>query len=110
MIYLKNTTNPQEVRIPRSLPTPADAALTLVLRSTMQNGETSLSVTDASGSDKYYLFSVTLSGQVPGEYEYKVTADTEVFAQGVLRILEPADSEQVKVEQYGTTIEIEQYG
>lgn len=110
MIYLQNTDNSQQVRIPRSLPTPAGADLSLVLRSTMLEGESTLSVTDTSTSTKYYLFAVTLSGQVSGEYEYKVKAGTAILAQGVLRILEAADSPQVEVQQYGTTIEIEQYG
>ncbi len=110
MIYLTNTDNSQEVQIPRSLPTPADASLSLVLRNTITHSETTYSVSDASETDLYYLFSVTLDGEDSGEYEYSVLAGEDILAQGVLRILDSDDTAQVEVEQYEPTYEIAQYG
>ena len=108
MIYLQNTTISQDLQIPRSLPTPQDAALSLVLLSTMGEGSTTLEVTDNTPTSTYYSFNVTLSGQMAGEYEYKVQAGDTILAQGLLRIME--SEVQVGIEEYETTIEYAQYG
>lgn len=115
MIYLQNSKESQDLRIPRSLPTPANVTLFFVVMNTITKQEDGVQVEDLSSSDKYYLFRLKFAEGFlvdSGEYEYKVMAGADtILAQGLLHILDTKDTKQVVIEQYDdATIEIEQYG
>lgn len=131
MIYLRNTTETQRVRIPASGPK-AGGIVTLEMVNTIDRGEAyvfdfdqSVYLVDADGafvhdaddlqiavadrgdaSRLYYVVNVTLPGGMPeGEYEYKATAGGEVISSGVAILGEPAPS----VKSYDKPVQYEQY-
>lgn len=112
MIYLQNNKEIQALRIPRSLPTPADASLYFIVRNTITHQEEGVQVTDESPSSQYYLFNLQFGNDWvdSGEYEYRVMAGETILAQGIMRVLDTEDTAPVEVEQYNATIDIEQYG
>ena len=131
MIYLKNTTDPQVVRIPVSLPK-LDGIVTLRLVNTIDRGpavdcdfDQAVYLVDALGafvhdadgkqvavadigdtSRLYYVLTVELPDDMPeGEYEYTATVGDVTVSCG-LAILGDRDSD---TEQYENTVTYEQY-
>lgn len=131
MIYLRNTTETQRVRIPASGPK-AGGIVTLEMVNTIDRGEAyvfdfdqAVYLADANGdlvhdaddlqiavadrgdsSRLYYVLTVTLPEGIPeGEYEYKATAGGEVISCGLAIVGEPAPA----VESYDKPVQYEQY-
>ena len=131
MLYFKNTTYIQTVRIPASGPrVPGVIALELV--NVINRGapvtvssDQAVRLVDADGrpvldadglqiiladvaatTRLYYVLDVALpEGITEGEYEYKATAGGEVISCGLAYIGEPKAS----VKQYDNTVQYEQY-
>jgi hypothetical protein len=131
MIYLKNTTDPQVVRIPVSLPK-LDGIVTLRLVNTIDRGpavdsdfDQAVYLVDALGayvhdadgkqvavadigdtSRLYYVLNVVLPDDMPeGEYEYTATVGDVTVSCG-LAILGERETD---TEQYENTVTYEQY-
>lgn len=131
MIYFKNTTDPQVVRIPVSLPK-LDGVVTLRLVNTINRGpavdcdsDQAVYLVDALGayvhdadgkqvavadigdtSRLYYVLTVELPDDMPeGEYEYTATVGDTIVSCG-LAILGDRDPD---TEQYENTVTYEQY-
>lgn len=131
MLYFKNTTYIQTVRIPASGPK-AGGTIVLELVNVINRGapvtvssDQSVRLVDADGrpvldadglqiiladmaatSTLYYVFDVALpEGVTEGEYEYKATVGDTVISCGLAYIGEPKAS----VTQYDNTVQYEQY-
>lgn len=131
MLYFKNTTDAQIVRIPASGPK-ADGIVTLRMVNTINRGDEhiftfdqAVYLVDADGalvhdvddrqvtvaavadtSRLYYVLNVALSDDMPeGEYEYTATAGGEVISCGLAIVGEPKPS----TVNYANTVQYEQY-
>lgn len=131
MLYIKNTTDTQVVRIPASGPK-ADGIVTLELLNVINRGpalvfefDQAVYLVDADGkyvhdaddrqvavaaqgdaSRLYYVVNVELPEDVTeGEYEYMASAGGELISCGLAYIGEPKAS----VKQYDNTVQYEQY-
>lgn len=91
MIYFRYSDAKQEVRIPRGVPVPAEASLTLSLRSTVGLGVRWQGEVADKGTDALnWVFDVALTADPDaaapiqeGEYEYRLDADGVSIATGV---------------------------
>lgn len=109
MIYIKNTTNSQELRLPRTVEVADGAALALCLDSTMQGQDYEIALTPLAESDRYLSVSFSGVAVATGEYAYRLLAGEEVIARGVCKAVEAASDSRfaqyndisVKYEQYG---------
>lgn len=131
MIYLKNTTDTQVVRIPASGPK-ADGVVTLEMVNTIDRGpafvfefDQAVYLVDADGayvhdaddlqvvvvaaadtSRLYYVVNVTLpEGVTPGEYEYRASAGGETISCGLAIVGDPT----ARVTSYDNHQQYEQY-
>lgn len=131
MIYIKNITDTQVVRIPASGPK-ADGVVTLALVNTINKGEAytfdfdqAVYLADADGalvhdsddlqivvaavadtSRLYYVVNVELPADFqPGEYEYTASAGGEVVSCGLAIVGEPGAA----VTTYDKPVQYEQY-
>ena len=131
MLYIKNTTDTQVVRIPASGPK-ADGIVTLEMLNVINRGpalvfefDQAVYLVDADGtlvhdsddrqivvvasgdeSRLYYVVNVALpEGVTEGEYEYLATIGGELISCGLAYVGEPKPS----VRQYDNTIQYEQY-
>lgn len=109
MIYLKNTTTRQVLRVALTGLEDRSAGLALSLRSTVENRE----VYDASWEDgvyeKGYLRGTVKlpSGLPDGEYEYRLAQGDSTVASGVCRV---GEYRAVPVQRSDKTITFNQYG
>lgn len=131
MIYLKNTTDTQVVRIPASGPK-VDGVVTLEMVNTIDRGpafvfefDQAVYLVDADGayvhdaddlqvvvmaaadtSRLYYVVNVTLPEDVtPGEYEYRASAGGETISCGLAIVGDP----KARVTSYDNHQQYEQY-
>lgn len=104
MLYLKNITDSQDLRIPR------DGNMTtgfksLILKSTIDQDERIFNISSSGNSANYFEFKITLQDNMPnGEYEYTLKDGGLVLSRGLL-ILGDVESH----EEYNKTITYEQY-
>lgn len=104
MIYLENTTNSQQMFIPRSV-TDVDGTLTLKLTSTVNLTYEVTDITDIGTTDLYFRVAIALPEGLPdGEYEYEVLSDDDVVSTGILVLVT-----ETTTTEYNKEIEYEQY-
>lgn len=105
MIYLQNTSDTQELFVPRSGDSPRED-LVFVAESTIDLVvEISQEVTDLQTSDLYFNFKVELPAYLPdGEYEYTLLSGQTPVSSGLLVI-----GENSKPSEYNKDIQYEQY-
>lgn len=104
MIYLKNISDAQIAMIPRNGESTA-GEMSLVLRNTTDQQETTLSVTDLNTSGLYFNIAVALpAGLANGEYQYSLKNGEILVSGGLLYI-----GELKSPSQYETTIKYKQY-
>lgn len=109
MIYLLSTDNPQELRIPRNLPSASDPTA-LSIRSTMREMAEDVEVEDlAPARSRYYIVKVE-KAFTPGEYEYTLKAGNAPLAKGLIKVLPDDDTSIIEYAQNEIDIEYEQYG
>lgn len=110
MIYLKNTTNRQAIRVMLSGLEDTSATPVFTLRSTVENRQ----VYDADWQDGIYEFgyirgTIKLPAGLPdGEYEYRLAEGTQTMSSGVAQVgdyravpVPPAESKTITFRQYG---------
>lgn len=110
MIYLKNTTNRQAIRVMLSGLEDTTQTPVFTLRSMVDNRQ----VYDADWQDGIYEFgyirgSIKLPEGLPdGEYEYRLAEGSQTMSSGVAQV---GDYQRVSVEpREGTKIQFKQYG
>lgn len=106
MNYAPITTDPADIRLPRTLAgTPADPVLTLVCTADRQHYD--IPVAEFSVDGQYYAMRADFSEvKTPGEYEYRLTADGLLLASGIIRF---GDAPNPSTESYEITPTYEQY-
>lgn len=104
MIYLKNISYAQSLMIPRNGRI-VTGEMSLVMRNTTDQQETTLSVTDLNTSGLYFHLEVALPGGVTdGEYQYSLKAGDIQVSCGLLYI-----GDLQSPSQYERTITYQQY-
>ena len=104
MIYLKNISDAQILMIPRNGGI-VTGEMSLVLRNTTDQQETTLSVTDLNTSGLYFHLAVALpEGIADGEYQYTLKAGNIQVSCGLLYI-----GDMQSPSQYERTITYQQY-
>lgn len=108
MIYLKNTTVRQMVRVPLTGLENNEMDFVLAIWSTTENHDVyRMAWEDSAVIDGYALGLVTLPAGLPdGEYEYRLSEGTRMLSGGVAQI---GDYKAVPVQKGNTTIEFKQY-
>ena len=104
MIYLKNISYAQSLMIPRNGRI-VTGEMSLVLRNTTDQQETTLSVTDLNTSGLYFNLAVALpEGIADGEYQYTLKDGNIQVSCGLLYI-----GDLQSPSQYDRTITYQQY-
>ena len=104
MIYLKNISDAQILMIPRNGGI-VTGEMTLVMRSTTDLQETTLSVTDLNTSGLYFNLAVALPGGLAdGEYQYSLKNGNIQVSCGLLYV-----GDLQSPSQHETTITYKQY-
>lgn len=104
MIYLTNISDAQILMIPRNGGI-VTGEMSLVLRNTTDQQETTLSVTDLNTSGLYFNLAVTLpEGIADGEYQYTLKNGNIQVSCGLLYI-----GDLQSASQYERTITYQQY-
>ena len=104
MIYLKNISYAQSLMIPRNGGI-VTGEMSLVLRNTTDQQETTLSVTDLNTSGLYFNLAVALpEGIADGEYQYTLKNGNIQVSCGLLYI-----GDLQSASQYERTITYQQY-
>ena len=104
MIYLKNISDAQILMIPRNGGI-VTGEMTLVMRSTTDLQETTLSVTDLNTSGLYFNLAVALPGGLAdGEYQYSLKDGNIQVSCGLLYV-----GDLQSPSQHETTITYKQY-
>lgn len=109
MIYLKNITARQSIRVPLSGLEDTSATPVFILRNTVDNRE----VYDADWQDGVYEFgymrgTIKLPAGLPdGEYEYRLAQGTETMSSGVAQVgdytpvtVPPKEEKTINFKQY----------
>lgn len=106
MIYLSHTTTPQQVLIPKNIPTSAGVVFVLISTITL-NKVYEVTTADANTYKGYYTIGVELPNTIAeGEYSYLLRATNgNTLSQG-LAIVGDYDVEHT---EYNKTIEYKQY-
>lgn len=106
MIYVPDTAAPVLLHLPRTLAgTPADPALTLT--GTADRQTYAVPVTDFAQTPLYYSMRGDFSAvNTPGEYEYLLAGDGQIWARGIIRI---GDTPNPGAETYEIAPKYEQY-
>lgn len=108
MIYLRNTTEVQQVRLPRSR---GDKAVGATYRLALTSGvsgavEFEGELTDGAELSFYYQFDLQLPADLPsGEYGYELTRAGETMATGLVAV---GDYER-KMTEFDKKVRYEQY-
>ena len=104
MIYLKNISDAQILMIPRNGGIVA-GEMSLVMRNTTDQQETTLSVTDLNTSGLYFNLAVALPGGLAdGEYQYSLKNGNIQVSCGLLYV-----GDLQSPSQHETTITYKQY-
>ena len=104
MIYLKNISDAQILMIPRNGEI-VTGEISLVMRNTTDQQETTLSVTDLNTSGLYFNLAVALPGGLAdGEYQYSLKNGNIQVSCGLLYI-----GDLQSPSQHETTITYKQY-
>ena len=104
MIYLKNIPDAQILMIPRNGEI-VTGEMSLVMRNTTDQQETSLSVTDLNTSGLYFNLAVALPGGLAdGEYQYSLKDGNIQVSCGLLYV-----GDLQSPSQHETTITYKQY-
>ena len=104
MIYLKNISDAQILMIPRNGEI-VTGEMSLVMRNTTDQQETTLSVTDLNTSGLYFNIAVVLPGGLAdGEYQYSLKDGNIQVSCGLLYI-----GDLQSPSQHKTTITYKQY-
>ena len=104
MIYLKNISDAQILMIPRNGEI-VTGEMTLVMRNTTDQQETTLSVTDLNTSGLYFNLAVALPGGLAdGEYQYSLKNGNIQVSCGLLYV-----GDLQSPSQHETTITYKQY-
>ena len=104
MIYLTNISDAQILMIPRN-GVIVTGEMSLVLRNTTDQQETTLSVTDLNTSGLYFNLAVTLPGGLAdGEYQYSLKNGNIQVSCGLLYV-----GDLQSPSQHETTITYKQY-
>ena len=105
MIYLRNTTEPQELLIPRNGTGAVEGLLFTAVNTVDLTMRIDQEVTDQAGSDLYAKVSVSLPEDIPdGEYEYTLSAGDTLVSSGLLVV-----GDYAKPNEYDKEISYEQY-
>ena len=105
MIYLRNSTEPQELLIPRNGTGAAEGLLFTAVNTVDLTMRIDQEVTDQAGSDLYAKVSVSLPEDIPdGEYEYALSAGDTLVSSGLLVV-----GDYAKPNEYDKGISYEQY-
>lgn len=104
MIYLKNISDAQILMIPRNGEI-VTGEISLVMRNTTDQQETTLSVTDLNTSGLYFNLAVALPGGLAdGEYQYSLKGGDIQVSCGLLYV-----GDLQSPSQHETTITYKQY-
>lgn len=104
MIYLKNISDAQILMIPRNGRI-VTGEMSLVMRNTTDQQETTLSVTDLNTSGLYFNLAVALPGELAdGEYQYSLKDGNIQVSCGLLYV-----GDLQSPSQHETTITYKQY-
>ena len=104
MIYLKNISDAQILMIPRNGEI-VTGEMSLVMRNTTDQQETTLSVTDLNTSGLYFNLAVALPGGLAdGEYQYSLKDGSIQVSCGLLYV-----GDLQSPSQHETTITYKQY-
>lgn len=104
MIYLKNISDAQILMIPRNGGI-VTGEMSLVMRNTTDQQETTLSVTDLNTSGLYFNLAVSLPGGLAdGEYQYSLKDGNIQVSCGLLYV-----GDLKSLSQHETTITYKQY-
>ena len=104
MIYLKNISDAQILMIPRNGGI-VNGEMSLVMRNTTDQQETTLSVTDLNTSGLYFNLAVALPGGLAdGEYQYSLKDGNIQVSCGLLYV-----GDLQSPSQHETTITYKQY-
>ena len=104
MIYLKNISDAQILMIPRN-GSIVTGEMSLVMRNTTDQQETTLSVTDLNTSGLYFNIAVALPGGLAdGEYQYSLKNGNIQVSCGLLYV-----GDLQSPSQHETTITYKQY-
>ena len=104
MIYLKNISDAQVLMIPRNGGI-VTGEMSLVMRNTTDQQETTLSVTDLNTSGLYFNLAVALPGGLAdGEYQYSLKDGNIQLSCGLLYV-----GDLQSPSQHETTITYKQY-
>ena len=104
MIYLKNISDAQSLMIPRNGEI-VTGEMSLVMRNTTDQQETTLSVTDLNTSGLYFNLAVALPGGLAdGEYQYSLKDGNIQVSCGLLYV-----GDLQSPSQHETTITYKQY-
>ena len=104
MIYLKNISDAQILMIPRN-GSIVTGEMSLVMRNTTDQKETTLSVTDLNTSGLYFNIAVALPGGLAdGEYQYSLKDGNILVSCGLLYV-----GNLQSPSQHETTITYKQY-
>ena len=107
MIYLQNTTDPQDLFVPKDCTFPG-GDLVFKAKSTIDlDVKVSQEVTDLHTSDLYFQMEISLPAGLPdGEYEYSLMSGDTILSSGLLVIGEnshPSEyNKEIQYEQYET--------
>jgi hypothetical protein len=105
MIYLRHTTEEQVIFIPKSTERPDAWKVFLHARSLVSSDNFSIDGIVENSSALYYPMRVRLADSIAsGEYEYTLSDDMGVLSTGLMVI-----GDTIKMKEYNTTIEYEQY-
>lgn len=105
MIYLRNTTEPQELLIPRNGTGAVERLLFTAVNTVDLARRIDQEVTDQAGSDLYAKVSVSLPEDIPdGEYEYTLSDGDTLVSSGLLVV-----GDYAKPNEYDKEISYEQY-
>ena len=105
MIYLQNTSDTQEIFIPRSGDYPREDLVFMAESTIDLDVEINQGVTDLQTSDLYFNFKVELPADIPdGEYEYTLLSGQTPVSSGLLVI-----GENSRPSEYNKDIQYEQY-
>ena len=102
MVYLKNTSDQQQVFIPRSRDN--EGGLKFAIKNTINFTSMSIPVWN-NMYDTYYQFEIELPADVvDGEYEYELTDDAGILSAGLIIVSSIAETKD-----YNKEISYEQY-
>lgn len=87
MIYLEQTIEPQQVRIPRNLLPLPEGEYVVTLQNTIDRSRVSVTPSQVTAAALYYVVNLELPDLLPaGEYSYELRKGSAVLAVGILTL------------------------